>query len=111
MPEEQVTLRDFRDELGTRRLSATLTAGGDLRIDGQDLGRGVEEYWGSGCREYEWSWTVAAADVPQLKRALGGRADVLIALRDRFSDDDAIGLKPFLEDNGIPHEVWSRVGD
>ena len=37
--------------------------------------------------------------------------DVLAALRDRFSGDGAAYLQPFLDDNGVSYEPWSRVGD
>lgn len=41
-----VTLWHQCDELGSRILDATLETNGDLRIDGQDLGNGVEEIFG-----------------------------------------------------------------
>jgi hypothetical protein len=32
-----------------------------------------------------------------------------VTLRD--TRDEAVGLQPFLNDNGVPYEPWSRVGD
>ncbi len=106
-----VTLRDTRDEGGSRYLGARLKADGTLLIEGQDLGPGVENFFGPGLTEYEWAWIIRPPGVRKLKLALACDDDVLAALRDRFSGDAAAGLKPFLDDNGIPYEPWSRVGD
>jgi hypothetical protein len=107
----QVTLRDFRDADGPRHLWARMTPEGDVVIEGQDLGDGVEKVFGAGIREYEWVWTVRAPHVPALLAALGAGDDVLAALRARFSDERASGLRPFLDQHGIPVDAWSRVGD
>jgi hypothetical protein len=108
--ESRITvLRDVRDDQGTRYLGASLTAEGDLVIEGQDRGAGVERIFG--VREYEWAWTIRAGNVPALLRALGSSSDVLSTLSGRFSGDKAAGLKTFLDSHGIPHETWSRLGD
>lgn len=109
----QVVLRQTRDRDGSRHLGACLEPGGDLLMEGQDLGDGVEAHFGAGCREYEWCWTVRAADLPALLDALEQPpgTDPLVALAGRFSGERAAGLKAFLEQHEIPHETWSRVGD
>ena len=86
-----------------------MAAGGDLVIEGQDLGDAVESYFG--VREYEWIWTIRARDLPSLLNALGPSSDVLAGLSERFSGDNAADLKSFLDSHDIPHEVWSRMGD
>lgn len=106
-----ITLRESTDGGGSRHLWARRTAEGDLVIEGQDVGRGVEEIFGDGIREYEWVWTIRAPDVPALLRALGDGDDVLAALGHRFSGDDAAELYRFLEDSGIRFETWSRLGE
>jgi hypothetical protein len=107
---QSVVLRNTRDpEEGSRHLQASMTAVGDLVIEGQDLGDSVER--ALGVREYEWIWTVRAPHVPVLASALGGPGDVLSALEERFRGENAAGLKSFLDSQGIPHEVWSRMGD
>ena len=106
-----VTLRDTRDEGGSRHLSGSLKGDGTLVIEGQDLGPGVEGFFGSGLTEYEWAWIIRPPEVNTLKMALACEDDVLVALRDRFSGDAAAGLQPFLDDNGVSYEPWSRVGD
>jgi hypothetical protein len=105
-----VTLRESRDKDGRRQLSASLQGDGTLLIEGQDIGPGVERFFGPGLTEYEWAWIIRPSGVKVLKLALA-RGDVLTALRERFSGDAAADLQPFLEDNGIPYEPWSRVGE
>jgi hypothetical protein len=51
-------------------LAAHIEPGGDLLIEGQDLGPKVEELLGA--REYEWTVRVVAADLAALASALGG---------------------------------------
>ena len=104
-------LRDMHDEGGRRFLGASLAADGTLTITGQDLGDGVEQFFGPGNREYEWVWTIRAQHLPTLAAALGADDDLLAALAARFSGERAAGLQPFLDDQAIPYEYWSRVGD
>ncbi|MBI1296296.1 hypothetical protein GC175_15175 [bacterium] len=106
-----VTLRDTRDEGGSRHLSATLKEDGTLVIEGQDIGPGVEGVLGSGLIEYEWVWTVHPSAVRTLKLALACDDGLLAALQDLFSGDAAAALQSFLDDNGIVYERWSRVGE
>jgi len=58
MTSKRVVLRNTRDADGTRYLEASINAEGDLVIEGQDLGPGVEEIFG--IREYEWAWTISS---------------------------------------------------
>lgn len=104
-----VVLRRVKDADGTRFLGASLTADGNIVIEGQDLGDGVERFFG--VREYEWIWTIPAASVPALLAALGVADNPLAALQAQFSGENAALLDPFLEANGISTERWSRLGD
>jgi hypothetical protein len=107
--DNRVVLRNVDDAQGTRHLQVSLKREGDLVIEGQDLGAGVKS--ALGVYEYEWAWTIRAADVPLLLDALGATSDVLLALREQFSDDRAADLGSFLESHDIPYETWSRMGD
>jgi hypothetical protein len=105
-------LRDTRDASGSRKLWAEqATPDGDVVIHGVDHGDGVEQVFGEGFREYEWVWTIRAAEVPKLLAALGATGPVLAALGERFSGDNAGGLSEFLDEHGIPYEAWSRMGE
>ena len=78
-------------------------------IEGRDYGPGVEQVFGV-C-EYEWVWTIPAASVEALHHALRATGDVLSALSDRFSGENAAELGAFLEAHGIATDRWSRIGD
>jgi hypothetical protein len=106
-----VVLRDTRDQLGTRYLGATLAANGDVIIEGQDLGAGVEEFFGEGLREYEYVITVRGAEIPALLQALGTETDVLMALQKRFGNGVKTDLATLLKAQNIPYDFWSRIGD
>lgn len=113
MKSETIVIREEHSGKGSRYLSARITENGDLSIEGQDLGPGVEEFWGAGFREYEWIITVRAAHFPQLIAALGGMDgdNPLSLLAARCSEDERYASKSFLEDRGVPIEFWSRVGE
>lgn len=109
MTTSHVVLRDVKDADGSRLLQASLTSRGDIVIEGRDYGPGVEQVFG--VREYEWVWTIPAASVGALRHALPASGDVLSALRDRFSGENAAELGAFLESHGIATDRWSRIGD
>ena len=109
MTTSHVVLRDVKDADGSRLLQASLNSGGDIVVEGWDFGAGVERVFG--VHEYEWVWTIPAASVGALLRALQTSGDVLSALKDRFSGENAAELGTFLESHGIVTERWSRVGD
>ena len=102
-------LRDERSEGDLRYMAATYSSEGSLVIEGQDLGNAVEAAFG--CREYEWTWTIARTDLPKLVAALDTRSDLVAALEKRFEGPAAAGLSAFLQEHRIPYESWSRTGD
>ena len=104
-----VILRDEASADDRRRLTARYAANGDLLIEGQDIGKSVEAFFGS--REYEWAWTIAKSDHPKLLRALGTTADLMRAIKGRFSGDEAARIEAFLKTHGVPYSFWSRSGD
>jgi hypothetical protein len=107
-----VTLRNVRDDQGTRHLEARFTDEGDFVFAGQDLGRGVEQAFGDGLREYEWIWTIRKSDVPALERALEAtNATLLARVAERFADPRCAEIEPFLRSRAIAFERWSRLGD
>ena len=86
---------------------------GEVRIEGQDLGDAVESIMGAGIREYEWTWTIATADVEAAIAALGGsKGDDVLALLEAWATANG-DRDPgqFLKDAGVPMEFWSRFGD
>lgn len=105
----RVILRDVNEPGDTRHLEARYNETGDLVIEGQDIGETVERLLGG--REYEWVWTIRAADFPRLIAALDDGSHVLDALERRFAGDRAHELKGFLDEHGVVYEAWSRVGE
>ncbi|WP_424924329.1 hypothetical protein [Alloalcanivorax xenomutans] len=61
--------------------------------------------------EYEWQWTIKAADMPKLRAALQTRKPVLAALKQRFAGDESVRLYAFLCASAVPFETFSRIGD
>ena len=108
-----VVLYDLRDDRGTRHLSASARADGSILIEGQDLGRGVGDAFGSGLTEYEWAWVITPDNVPAAVEALGGQGeDDILGLLQAWAADN-VGRDPgnHLKDSGVPIGFWSRVGD
>ena len=105
----RVVLRDESTSEDTRHLSASYSESGDLVIEGQDFGAGVEDAFGY--REYEWAWTIKEPDLAALSAALSDGSNLLDALARRFSGPNAAFLFMFLTENKIPFEKWSRIGD
>jgi hypothetical protein len=113
MPTASIVLRDRHDRDGSRFLGASRRPDGAIVIEGHDLGPGVEEAWGEGLREYEWTWTIAPDAIPAMVAALGGGEDdaplaVLAAWAKRHPGSDPGG---HLREAGVPVGFWSRVGD
>lgn len=108
-----LTLLSVRDQRGSRWIGARRTSGGDVVIEGQDVGVFVEDAFGQGASEYEWSYTLKASDESKICIALGGvdDEDVLQLLEEQFLGEKAAGLVTVLKKKGVPGNFWSRVGD
>ena len=103
-----LVLTDVRDENGTVWRAVTLTEDGGLAIRGQDLGRGVEEFFGGS--EYEFERRLCAHATNALRELLGVPAggDLLTAIADRFPESS--DLEDFIKEHGVESQFWSRVG-
>ncbi len=106
---KKVILRQERSKTDYRYLGVEIRENGDLAFEGQDLGSGVEGAFGAS--EYEWYWTVKAQDIPKFQRVIGSRSNILKSLKKSFSGQNAAKLYEFMQDNEIPFESYSRVGD
>jgi hypothetical protein len=108
-----LVLRNQRDDRGTRHLSASRDKVGRIRIDGHDLGRGVEDAFGAGLSEYEWSWVIEPDVVPAAVAALDGReGDDPLRVLEAWSIAHG-GADPgsHLRDARVPIAFWNRIGD
>jgi hypothetical protein len=110
--ERTVQLFQSRDDRGTRSLWATTLADGRLKIEGQDLGPSVSIF-GADFTEYEWDWTIAAADVPLLPEYFGGKLgdDPIPLLGHWIKQGNGRDPGQHLKDAGLELEFWSRLGD
>lgn len=108
---DSVVLRDTRDSGGTRHLEARRRPDGGLVVEGQDLGPGVRALFDAG--EYEWTWTLEAADVPAAAAALGGAPgdDPLAVVSAWAAANPGRDPGSALRDAGVPIGFWSRIGD
>jgi hypothetical protein len=112
MDEKPIALFQSRDDRGTRSIWVTPLADGRLKIEGQDLGPAVA-FFGEDFTEYEWDWTVSAADVPRIAELLGGSpdADTIAVMRkwvvERNGGDPGAELKKL----GLELQFWSRIGE
>jgi hypothetical protein len=109
----RVDLLDKRGPACWRSLSARRRDDGGVVIEGQDLGQGVEDAFGTGNREYEWAWSIAPEAIPAAVRALGGSSDDDLLRRLRSWSVGRPGKDPgsFLKEAGVPMEFWNRIGD
>jgi len=108
----EIVLREEKTATDQRRLVAKVVETGALRVEGWDLGEGVERSFGEGVREYEWTTEVAVEDLPRLITALGGvdGSDILdvieVSCRDRPTR-----LESTIHELGLSAKFWSRMGD
>jgi len=81
-----------------------------LVIDGYDIGKRVEEYWGDS--DYEYSTRVAPDGVQKiyglLSLPIGDKRALLDALANRFNTNTCYSeIQQWLEDNQIKYEGFS----
>jgi len=81
-----------------------------LIVEGYDIGKRVEEYWGDS--DYEYSATVHPAEVEKLYRVLaisvGDRRGMLTELAKRFNTNTCYSdFRIFLDQHEIKHEGFS----
>jgi hypothetical protein len=102
-------LTDVRDEDGTMWRAVHLTTGGELIIEGHDLGPGVERVFG--CSEYEFERSLSTTETSGLRELLGLSADddllAVIGQRFEFTPD----LETFLKEHEIEGRFSNRIGD
>ena len=104
--ERRVTIYDERSDRGWFILDAYLRDG-DLVLEGHDMGRTVEEFWGED--EYEYWYVVRSANVERVRTMLLDRTG-------RDSGDDLLGLVadglvPFGEGASRAFRTWLEEAD
>lgn len=84
--------------------------GNTLLIDGYDIGKRVEEYWGDS--DYEYNSKISPVEVEKIYQALGilsgDKMALLQALANRFNTNTCYSqLQTWLEENNIKYEGFS----
>jgi len=92
--EHRVTIYDRTSEGDRNILRAVVTVAGDLELEGQDIGPGVEKIFGDS--DYEYWHTVNAEYVPLV---------LLQLIKDRFQTRAEFAA--WLEQKDIPSELTS----
>ncbi|MCH5642284.1 hypothetical protein [Gordonia sp. ABSL49_1] len=103
-----LVLTNRHDSDGTVFRVIELDDNGALRIEGHDIGRGVERFFGHD--EYEFTRTFSTEDTTRLRTLLGLNADddLLTTIAQRFGDTPT--LEQFLTDSGIEGTLFNRIG-
>ena len=83
---------------------------GSLIVEGYDIGKAVEEYWGDS--DYEYSFTIPPQEVDKLYRVTslppGSQQELLSYLQKNFNANDCYSrLRAFLDQHDIYHEGFS----
>jgi hypothetical protein len=99
-----ITLRDEKNGRETRHLWASVDDGGNLHIDGQDLGPAAAMVSDDG--EYEWFQTIRAEHLPRLLSLLGAGPgdDILDVLEGNWSGPRSYELERLLRESDFPME-------
>jgi hypothetical protein len=84
----------------------------NLIIDGYDIGRTVEKYWGDS--DYEYTTTISAEGLEKLYKLLGIQTDnkmaLLEVLASRFNSNTCYSeIQKMLDDYKIPYEGFSWI--
>jgi hypothetical protein len=87
----EITLREDRTEGDVSILTAYVKETGELVLEGYDIGKTAERYWGR--EEYEYWRIVAPENVPQV---------LLQLLKERFKTDTE--FHDWLTERGIPSD-------
>lgn len=100
----------------TEQIKVTIEAYFDeaenLVIDGYDIGKTVEEYWGDS--DYEYSATIPPAEVKKLyavfRLPVGSKSELLTYLQSHYNKNDCYSrIREFLTQHDIQHEGFSWI--
>jgi hypothetical protein len=105
----KVTLYQFNSPSSNINIEAYFDDG-KLVIEGQDIGKTVEEAWGDS--DYEYFITVPSNEVIKLyglfQAKEGDEAGLLNAIADKYNTNTCYSeFRDFLETNGVKHEGFS----
>ena len=91
---DKISLIESKSEDISIHLTAEIKENGDLVLDGYDLGKRAEEWFGHD--DYEYSLTLKA----EFKDTV-----LLYLIKEKFANDSE--FKKWLDEKQIPNEFWS----
>jgi hypothetical protein len=82
---------------------------GSIRIEGQDIGLSVEDFWGSD--EYEWAWKIDLTNEAALREllAIAPSENLVNGIVSRYSGDDYYKLSQLLSKAPFETNFWSHA--
>lgn len=106
----RVLLYSFVSENVRVTIEAFFDEDGNLIIEGYDIGKTVEEYWGDS--DYEYTTTIPAEEVPKLFDYFGllpdSRDELLTMIQSRFNSNHCYSqMQDFLVDHDIKYKAFS----
>jgi hypothetical protein len=107
---ERVALFSLKTEQIKVIIEAYFDTTGNLVIEGYDIGKTVEEYWGDS--DYEYSTTIQPGEVKKLSLALnltpGSKAELLNYLQTHYNQNDCYSkIQKLLTHHQIKSEGFS----
>lgn len=107
---ERVLLFSLRTEHIKVTIEAYFDESGNLVIEGYDIGKTVEDYWGDS--DYEYTTTIPPDEVEKLYSILniqpGARSELLTYLQEHYNQNDCYSkFGEFLTQNGIQSKGFS----
>lgn len=105
--EPRVILYQYKDE-GISVIVEAFFYEGALVVEGYDIGKRVEEYWGDS--DYEYKTTVDNEHLHELVSALSvsGKEELLAAIGSRFTGNHAYSaFQSFLDLMKVPYSAFS----
>lgn len=107
---DSVVLYAFRSPEIKISIEAGFKENGDLVIDGYDIGKTVENYFGDS--DYEYILTIPVAETEKLYPLLGAglndKALLLSQLQTQFNTNTCFSdIQKFLTDHGVQHSTFT----
>lgn len=107
---DSVVLYAFRSPEIKISIEACFKENGDLVIDGFDIGKTVENYFGDS--DYEYILTVPAVEIeklfPLLGSGLNDKTVLLSQMQTKFNTNTCFSdIQKFLTDHGVQHSTFT----
>ena len=93
---KKVTLRETRTDKDVSILEAKIDDDGDLMLEGQDIGKAPQEFWGDS--DYEYARVIKKGYKDRISRLL---------IMERFNTNS--DFRKWLDEKGVPGKFWRAI--